>query len=130
MDYSAIPHAIFTHPQVASVGLTDKKAVEMGYECNCRTLKFSLVPKSAIIMDTRGLIKMVIDNKTKRILGVHILAPYATELIHEATFAVKYKLNIYDIIDTVHIFPTLSESIKLVAQSFIKDVSKLSCCVE
>jgi mercuric reductase len=68
--------------------------------------------------------------KTKRVLGVHILAPHAADLIHEGVLAVKFKLTIDDIIDTVHVFPTLSEGIKLAAQSYYRDVSKISCCTE
>ncbi len=55
---------------------------------------------------------------------------YAAELIQEGVLAVKYKLTVNDIIDTVHVFPTLSESIKLAAQSFYKEIGKLSCCIE
>ncbi|MEM3832507.1 MAG: mercury(II) reductase [Thermoprotei archaeon] len=130
MDFSAVPHAIFTTPQVASVGMTEAQVVAQGYICNCRVLDMSLVPKAKIIGDTRGLIKMVTDYKTGRILGVHILSYAAAEIIHEAVLAVKFKLTIDDIIDTVHIFPTMAESIKLAALSFKKDISKVSCCVE
>jgi len=90
----------------------------------------SLVPKAQVINDTRGVIKMVIDPNTLKIVGVHIVSPLAAGMIHEAAFAVKFKLTIDDVIDTVHVFPTMSEAIKLVAQSFRKDISKLSCCVE
>jgi mercuric reductase len=58
------------------------------------------------------------------------MAPHAADLIQEGVLAVKYKLTVDDIIDTVHVFPTLTESIKLAAQSFYKDVGKLSCCIE
>ncbi len=130
IDYDSVPHAVFTYPQVASVGLTDQRAIELGYKCSCKTLYFDAVPKALIMNDTRGLIKMVVDAETKRVLGVHILAPYAADLIHAPVFAVKKRLTIDDLIDTVFNFPTLSESIKLVAQTFYKDVTKLSCCVE
>ena len=130
INFNEVPHAIFTYPEIASVGLTDSEAIKHGFSCVCRTIPFSLVPKSHVIGDTRGLIKLVINNKTKQILGVHILAPHAADIIHEGVFAVKFKLTIDDVIDTVHIFPTLSESIKLAAQSFYKDVSKMSCCTE
>jgi mercuric reductase len=73
---------------------------------------------------------MVIDAKTERILGVHILASMAADMIHEGVLAVKYGLTIDDIIDTVHVFPTLTEAVKLVSQSFRKDISKMSCCAE
>ena len=90
----------------------------------------SKVPKAIVIRDTRGLTKMVAEASTGRILGVHILAENAADLIHEAVLAVKYKLTIDDIIDTVHVFPTMTESIKLVATSFRKDIDELSCCAE
>jgi mercuric reductase len=63
------------------------------------------------------------------ILGVHIVAPMAADLIHEATLAVKFELTVDDIIDTVHVFPTLSEGIKLAAQAFTRDISVMSCCI-
>jgi len=130
MDYRAIPQAVFTDPSVASVGLTDAQVNKDGVACNCRTLPMENVPKAKIIQDTKGLIKIVANQQTEQILGVHILSPLAHELIHEATLAVKYKLTLDDIIDTVHIFPTLSESLKITAQSFKRDISKMSCCVE
>lgn len=130
MDFSAVPHAIFTIPQVASVGLTEKKAEEKGIICKCSAIPMELVPKAVLAKDTRGLIKMVIDAKTERIIGVHILASLAADMIHEGVLAVKYGLTVDDIIDTVHVFPTMTEAIKLVAQSFRKDISKMSCCAE
>jgi mercuric reductase len=130
MDYFALPHAIFTNPQVASVGLTDAEALEKGYACNCTTVPMEAVPKAAITGDTRGLVKMVADAKTGQIRGVHILASLAADMIHEAVLAVKYGLTIDDIIDTVHVFPTMSEGIKLAAQSYRRDINKMSCCVE
>ncbi|MFA4956659.1 MAG: mercury(II) reductase [Candidatus Methanoperedens sp.] len=130
MDFSAVPHAVFTIPQVASVGLTEKQAEEKGITCRCSTIPMELVPKALLENDSRGLIKMVIDAKTERILGVHILASLASEMIHEGVFAVKYDMTIDDIIDTIHVFPTMTEAVKLVAQSFRNDVSKMSCCAE
>lgn len=130
MDYSAVPHAVFTSPQVASVGFTEARAEEKGFKCACRTVPMEAVPKAAIVNDIRGLIKMVVEEKTSRILGVHILAPLAAEMIHEATLAVRYGLTVEDIINTVHVFPTMSEGIKLAAQAFIRDITRMSCCVE
>lgn len=130
MDFSAVPHAIFTMPQVASVGLTDAQANQSGFSCSCNWIPMSSVPKARIIGDTRGLVKLVIEHKTKRILGVHILSPLAADMIHEGVVAVKFKLTIDGIIDTVHIFPTMSEAIKLAAQSFYRDIDKMSCCTE
>jgi mercuric reductase len=130
IDFLPVPKAVFTSPQVASVGLTDKEANEKGYKCTCRTVEMSKVPKAITIRDTRGLIKMVADSTNGRVLGVHILAENAADIIHEAVLAVKFKLTIDDIIDTVHVFPTMAESIKLVATSFRRNLDELSCCAE
>lgn len=130
INFNEVPSAVFTYPEVASVGLTDAQANEQGIKCACSILPLDLVPKAHVIGDTRGLVKLVINSETKRIVGVHILAPYAADLIHEGVLAVKFKFTIDDVIDTVHVFPTLAEAIKLAAQSFYGDVSKMSCCTE
>jgi mercuric reductase len=130
INLKMVPWAVFTNPQVASVGYTDEEYTAKTNSCACSTIPMSLIPKAKIINDTRGVIKMVIDRHTHQIMGLHIVSPLAVEMIHEGTLAVKFGLTIDQIIDTVHVFPTLSESIKLVATSFYKDVSKLSCCVE
>jgi len=130
INFNEVPSAVFTYPEVASVGLTEAQANGKGMKCACGILPLDLVPKAHVIGDTRGVVKLVADHKTKQILGVHIVAPHAADLIHEGVLAVKNRLTIDDIIDTVHVFPTLSESIKLAAQSFYVDVGKMSCCVE
>ncbi|MFQ6088622.1 MAG: mercury(II) reductase [Candidatus Methanofastidiosia archaeon] len=130
MDYRVVPHAVFTDPQLAGVGLTDEQAIEKGIRCRCNTIPMELVPKAQAIKDTRGAIKIVIDNRTQEIIGIHILAPKAADLIHEGVMIVKNRMKINDVIDTLHIFPTLSEAIKIAVQSFRRDVTKMSCCVE
>lgn len=130
IDYDAVPKAVFTDPQVASVGITEEEEMRRLNTCACRTLEIAQVPKAQAIKETRGKIKMGVHPETGVILGVHIVAPMAADLIHEATLAVKFKLTTDDIIDTVHVFPTMSEAIKRVAQSFKRDLSKMSCCVE
>ncbi len=130
INFGEVPSAVFTYPEVARVGLTDAEANGRGIRCTCNTLSMELVPKAHVIGDTRGLVKLVVKNDTKQIVGVHVVSPHAADLIHEGVLAVKNSLTIDDIIDTVHVFPTLSESIKLAAQSFYKDVGKLSCCIE
>lgn len=130
IDYGSVPHTTFTNPQAASVGWTEEAFTEKFKICACRVVLMSYVPKAKAIKDTRGLIKMVINPQTLKIVGVHIVSPLAGDLIHEGTLAVKFGLTIDEIIDTVHVFPTLSESIKLAAQAFRRDVTKMSCCVE
>jgi len=131
IDLLSVPSAIFTSPQVASMGMTEEQMMKKYDYCSCRTLLMKDVPKALTVNDTKGLIKMAVDpKKNNRIVGVHILASIAADMIHEAVLAVKYRLTVDDIIDTVHVFPTMSEAIKLVATSFKQDVSKLSCCAE
>jgi mercuric reductase len=131
VDLLSVPSAIFTSPQVASVGITEETMMRKYKYCSCRTLYMENVPKALTVNDIKGLIKMVVDpQKKNRIVGVHIISSIAADMIHEAVMAVKYRFTIDDIIDTVHVFPTMSESIKLVATSFKQDISKLSCCAE
>lgn len=129
IDYNTVPFTIFTDPQLAGVGLTEDEQMKQAGVCACRTVSFADIPKAIIIHRTEGLIKMGIDPKTKQILGVHILAPNAGELIAEAMMLVKNKNTIDEVVNSLPMFPTLSESIKIVALSFTKDISKLSCCV-
>ena len=97
--------------------------------CACRTVSFKDIPKAIIMRRTEGLIKMAIHPQTRQIMGVHILAPNAGEIVAEAMMLVKNKNTIDDVVNSLPMFPTLSEAIKLVALSFTKDISKLSCCV-
>ena len=130
INYDHVPHAVFTNPQVASVGLTEEEEMRRFNACSCRTIYMDVVPKAEAIKEDSGVFKMAIHPRSSKVLGVHIVAPNAADLIHEATLAVKFGLTVDDIIDTVHVFPTLSEGIKRVAQAFTRDVSQMSCCVE
>jgi mercuric reductase len=130
INYHEIPAAVFTNPQVATVGYTEEEYLKKFKVCACRTLTFDLVPKAQVVKDTRGAIKMTVNPKTGVIMGVQICAPLAADMIHEATLAVKFKLTVDDLIDTTHVFPTLSEAIKKVAHAFKRDVSTMACCIE
>jgi mercuric reductase len=129
INYEHIPAAVFTNPQIATVGLTEEQVVERLGACSCRTVEVARIPKAQAVKETRGLIKMVVHPESSAILGVHMVAPMAADLIHEATLAVKFGLTVDDIIDTVHVFPTLSEGMKLAALAFTRDISVMSCCI-
>jgi mercuric reductase len=130
INYDHVPHAVFTNPQVASVGLTEEEEMRRFNACACRTIYMDSIPKADVIKETRGVFKMVIHPESSQVLGVHIVSPDAADLVHEATLAVKFGLTVDDIIDTLHVFPTLSEGIKRAAQAFTRDISVMSCCVE
>lgn len=130
LNYDHVPSAVFTNPQVASVGLTELEEMRRFNSCLCRTIHMNLVPRGLAVNESRGVFKMVIHPHGYKVLGIHIVAPDAADLIHEATLVVRLGLTIDDIIETVHVFPTFSEGIKRIAQAFTRDVSRMSCCVE
>jgi mercuric reductase len=129
IDYDAVPYTVFTDPQLAGVGWTEDEQMERLGVCACRTLPFSEVPRAMIARRTEGLIKMAIHPESGQITGVHILAPHASELVAEAMLLVKHRHTIDDVLETLPMFPTMSESIRLVALAFTRDISKLSCCI-
>ncbi|AMV70685.1 dihydrolipoamide dehydrogenase [Desulfuromonas sp. DDH964] len=130
LDSDSIPFAVFTDPEVAGVGLTEAQYMARYGTCTCRTVQLSQVPKALAVNDTRGLVKMVVHHETGRVMGVHILAPHAAEMTHEAALAVRLGLTVDDLIETTHVFPTYCEGIKMAAQAFRRDIGRMSCCVE
>src|SRR6266700_948698 len=128
VDHTVIPRTIFTDPQVAVVGMTDEEAVAAGIECDCNTIPLSVVPRAGAIRDTRGVIKMVLDGKSRRVVGGFMLGENAGEVIGEAAMALRFGATTDDFIDLIHVYPTMAEALRLVALSFTKDVNRLSCC--
>lgn len=127
-DLTALPKVTFTDPAVASVGLTAEQARAQGVEALVSKLPLEHVPRSLAARDTRGFVKLVADAGTRKIVGAHILAAEAGEMITEPALAIRYGLTIEDLSATFHPYLTLSEGLKLAAQTFTKDVAKLSCC--
>jgi mercuric reductase len=130
IDYLEVPWAIFTYPNLAGVGMSEEEAMSKYGACSCRVVELKQVPKARILMHDEGLAKMVISPEDGRILGMQVLAPYAAEFITEMAIAIKYKMRYDELIDIVHVFPTISEVLKINAQAFIRDLSVMSCCVE
>ena len=130
MDYDSATWAVFTSPQVAGVGMTENGFSRNNGSCSCRLFSLENLTKASIMGETDGLIKITVDPRDNRIVGMHILAPNATDIITEGAYAVRNGYTIDDIIATSHIFPSISEGVKLAAQSFIRDLSKMACCVE
>ncbi len=128
LDYTALPRVTFTSPQIASVGLTDSQAVAAGLRCDCRVLPLQYVPRALVNRDTRGLVKIVAEAGTGRLLGVHALADGAGDLITAAGYALSAGMTVEQLADTWAPYLTMSEALKLAAQTFTRDVAKLSCC--
>lgn len=129
LDRDQVPHAVFTDPQVAMVGWTEAREMDELGSCLCRTLPLEMVPRAQASRDTRGLVKLVIHPKTRRILGAHAVARDAAELIHIPTMAIRAGFTIDDLIETVHVFPTYAEAWKMCAQSFDRSLDSMSCCI-
>ena len=130
MDYHSIPRAVFTDPEIGTVGLTEAEAEARGISCACRVLDLQFVPKARAIREAEGLVKMVAEAGSGRLLGVHLFMPRAADIVHEAALAVRLGLTVSDLADAIHVYPTLSEALRLAAQSFTRDVARLSCCAE
>ncbi len=132
LDLSVLPDVIFTDPQVAAVGLTEAQAVERGYEVKTTSLPLDYVPRALAARDTRGLIKLVADGNSNRLLGAHVLAAEGGEIIQTAALAVRmglrYGFSVDDLREMFFPYLTQVEGLKLAAQTFDKDVAQLSCC--
>lgn len=129
-DGRVIPRAIFTDPPIGIVGITEAEVIAAGRSCWCTTLPMELVPRAGAIRDTRGLIKMVADADTNEVLGVSMIGAGASEVIHEAAMAMRFRAKIEDFVDLIHVYPTMAEALKIAAISRTKDPRKLSCCAE
>lgn len=127
-DNSAMPAVVFTDPQVASVGLTEAAARAAGHDVRVSVLPLSAVPRALAARDTRGLIKLIADRKSRRLLGAHILAPEGSDSIQTAALAIRQRLMIDDLAEMIFPYLTTVEGLKLAALAFDKDVAKLSCC--
>ena len=127
-DATAMPSVVFTDPQVASVGLTEAQAREHGLAVTTRVLPLDQVPRALAARDTRGLFKLVAQAESGKLLGAHLLAPEGADSIQTAALAIKGGLTVGELAETIFPYLTTVEGLKLTAQSFQKDVAKLSCC--
>jgi mercuric reductase len=127
-DNSVMPAVVFSDPQVASVGLTEAQAKAAGHEVVTSVLGLEHVPRALAARDTRGLIKLIADKDSKKLLGAHIIAPEGADSIQTAAMALKMGMTYVDLGAMIFPYLTTVEGLKLAAQTFEKDVAKLSCC--
>ncbi|MCY0852210.1 MAG: mercury(II) reductase [Thermoplasma acidophilum] len=130
VDLNSFPVAIFTDPEYASVGYTEEEAKNAGLRYEARSISTADVAKERILRNAEGVIKIVAEQGTGRILGIQMVAENAADMVNEASVIVRAGMTVKDIIDTPHVFPTVNEGIKLAAQSFLRDISMMSCCME
>ncbi len=127
-DNSVMPAVVFTDPQVASVGLTEAQAREQDIDVRTSVLTLDNVPRALAARDTRGLIKLVADGKTGKLVGGHILAPEGADSIQTVALAIKAGMTYEELGSMIFPYLTTVEGLKLAAQTFDMDVKKLSCC--
>ncbi|KJE27125.1 mercury(II) reductase [Geobacillus kaustophilus] len=128
IQLETIPAVTFSSPVVAIVGLTEQQAKEKGYEVKTSVLPLEAVPRAIVNHETVGVFKLVADAKTGKLLGAHVVAEHAGEIIYAATLAIKFGLTINDLRETLAPYLTMAEGLKLAALTFDQDVGKLSCC--
>jgi dihydrolipoamide dehydrogenase len=112
MDYSAVPSFIYTHPEIASVGLKSEEALKKGLDIIEGKATFKTNAMAHAMEETSGFIKTVLDKRTLKILGVHIFGPHATDLLAEAVTMLKMGMTLENVKNVIHPHPTLSETVK------------------
>lgn len=125
---SAMPAVVFTDPQVASVGQTEARAIANGIDVKTSVLPLENVPRALAARDTRGVIKLIADKGTDKLIGAHILAPEGADSIQTAAIAIQQGMTVQELGDMIFPYLTTVEGLKLAAQTFDKDVKMLSCC--
>ena len=129
VDYTSMPAAVFTDPEVAWVGPTERDYMRVHGTCECRAVRFDHVPRAMATGRTRGIARLTVDHRTDRIVGAQMVGPHAGDAIHELVVAIRAGVTVDELIDTVHAFPTYSEAFKTAALAFRRDVSVMACCI-
>ena len=127
VDYTGLSAVIFTRPQVASAGLTEKQALAAGYDCDCRVLPAADIPRALVNDEDLGAVKVVADASTGRVLGVHAALEGAGELMLAATYSIKAGMTVDDVADAWAPYLTMAESLRLTAGMF-RGHLPTSCC--
>jgi dihydrolipoamide dehydrogenase len=111
INYDQVPGCTYCDPEIGSVGLTEREARERGYDVQVGAFKFSVLARARIANEIEGFVKIVSDKKYDEILGVHMIGPRSTELVAEATLALRLECTVEELIRTIHAHPTMSEAV-------------------
>jgi len=106
-----VPGCTYCDPEIGSVGLTEKEAQARGFDVRVGTFKFSVLARARIAAETEGFVKIVAEKKYDEVLGVHMIGPRSTELVAEATLALRLECTVEELIRTIHAHPTMSEAV-------------------
>jgi len=111
INYEQVPGCTYCDPEIGSVGLTEAKAKERGFDVRVGTFKFGVLGRARIANEVEGFVKIVADKKYDEVLGVHMIGPRSTELVAEATLALRLECTVEELIRTIHAHPTMSEAV-------------------
>jgi dihydrolipoamide dehydrogenase len=111
INYDQVPGCTYCDPEIGSVGLTEAKAKERGYDVKTGQFKFGILGRARIAGETEGFVKIVFDKKYDEVLGVHMIGPRSTELVAEATLALRLECTVEELARTIHAHPTMSEAV-------------------
>jgi dihydrolipoamide dehydrogenase len=111
-DYHAVPYCIFTHPEVAGVGITEKEAKDSGISYKVSKFPFTASGRAIAMGETTGMVKMICNAENGRVLGMHVMGPHASDIIAEGALAVQMGATARDIAYTIHAHPTLPEAVR------------------
>jgi dihydrolipoamide dehydrogenase len=111
INYDQVPGCTYCDPEIGSVGLTEREARERGYDVTIGTFKFGVLGRARIANEIEGFVKIVAEKKYDEILGVHMIGPRATELVAEATLALRLECTVEELVRTIHAHPTMSEAV-------------------
>ena len=111
INYDQVPGCTYCDPEIGSVGLTEEQAKERGYDVKTGAFKFGVLGRARIAGETEGFVKIVFDKKYDEILGVHMIGPRSTELVAEATLALRLECTVEELVRTIHAHPTMSEAV-------------------
>jgi dihydrolipoamide dehydrogenase len=111
LNYDHVPGCTYCDPEIGSVGLTESEARQRGYDVRVGTFPFGVLARAKIAGETEGFVKIVADQKMDELLGVHMIGPRATELVAEATAALRLESTVEELVRTIHPHPTMSEAI-------------------
>ena len=111
LNYDQVPGCTYCDPEIGSVGITERAARERGYDVKIGTFKFGILARARIANEIEGFVKIVSEKKYDEILGVHMIGPRATELVAEATLALRLECTVEELIRTIHAHPTMSEAV-------------------
>lgn len=125
-----VPMAIFSDPEVGITGYTEEGAKAAGFDVTVNVMPVSAIPKAHVTGHRAGVVKMVADRATGKLLGVHLACHRGADIINEAALAIRFGATVTDLADALHVYPSMGEGLRLCAQGFSKDIGKLSCCAE